>query len=71
MNKKNVKYSRKGDFMFAEWADRALDDEDRYNEDGTVIEVSAPICDCERLTKKRVNSLLDEAYDQWIRETRI
>ncbi len=67
MNKYNIKTWVDGDLMFAEWADRAPDDDDRYASDGIVIVVSAGIGEN---TEKRLMTEMSSALDRWYKETR-
>lgn len=64
MNKRNVKVSTDGKTWSAEWADRALDDDDRYEADDTIF-VRA-----EGSTEKQMWGNLALALDNWYRETR-
>ena len=66
MNSKhhNVKYGETPTMLTAEWSDRALDDEDRYEEDSVFIRVESP----KALGKKALMAALYEAYDAWIKE---
>jgi hypothetical protein len=70
MNKNNIKYWSKNDRYYAEWSDRALDDDDRYEDDSIILTVSCDAVGDERLDKKNVNTLMFRKYDEWIRETR-
>lgn len=70
MNKQNIKYWYEGDSYFAEWADRALDDDDRYAEDSIIIKVFVPATHDERIDRKNVNTLMFKKYDEWIKATR-
>ena len=64
MNKKNnVLYGETEDTLTAEWADRALDDEDRYKRDDTIfIRVQVP----KEHGIKALHTELHKAYDEWI-----
>ena len=64
MNKQNVKVTFKDDFYIAEWADRSLDDEDRYKEDDTIFLWASG------QTEKEMWTNLAYVYDRWIDDTR-
>ncbi len=65
MNKlHNVKYWESDGHLFAEWSDRALDDDDRYTDDSIFITVEVPV-------EEGMGSLwarMYEAMDRWIKE---
>ena len=70
MNKHNVKYwETETGFMLAEWADRALDDDDRYADDSIIITVTHEKTDNPIADLKRLNGKMAEAYDQWLTDT--
>lgn len=64
MNKHNVKVSQVDGMLRAEWADRAPDDTDRYNDDSIIIVVEVPASAGERA----MWSELARAYDNWVKE---
>ena len=66
MKKENVVlYGETETELTAEWADRALDDDDRYEADDTIfIRVSVP----KEQGRKALNTQLHKAYDEWIEE---
>ncbi len=70
MNKKNVKYWIEGDQIFGEWADRALDDEDRDLPDTVKITVSRYTSDNPVWDQLLIESDLLKEYDQWVEDTR-
>jgi hypothetical protein len=60
-----VLYGETEDMLTAEWADRSLDDEDRYLDDTTIfIRVEVP----KEQGRKALNTQLHKAYDEWIEE---
>ncbi len=63
MNKHNVKVTRCDGILRAEWADRAPDDEDRYNDDAIIIAVEVPEEDGE----KAMWGKMALAYDTWVK----
>lgn len=64
MNNHNIRYWEQDGCLHAEWGELSLDDEDR--DLGILIEVSTPLLSEERLTKKKVRTLLCKAYDDWM-----
>ena len=63
MNKiKNVLYGETDTELTAEWSDRSLDDEDRYEDDSIFITVSVP----KELGYKALNTQLHKAMDEWM-----
>ncbi len=71
MNKKNIKQWEEDGYLFAEWADRSLDDDDRYEDDSIILVVKTPLIEDKNKQEKNINTLMSEKYDQWVRETRI
>ena len=63
MNKQNIKTWEDGGQVFKEWADRALDDDDRYADDSIILVASGP-------DEKSAMTAIVNAYDNWINETR-
>lgn len=59
-----VLYGETEDMLTAEWADRSLDDEDRYCEDTIFIRVEVP----KEQGRKALNTQLHKAYDEWMEE---
>lgn len=70
MNKDNIKYWYEGDQYHAEWADRALDDDDRYEDDSIIICVSVDATGDKNKDEKNVNTEMCAALDKWFEETR-
>jgi hypothetical protein len=72
MNKQNIKHWEKDGKLYSEWADRALDDDDRYTPDGIVITVDIVIADfaSKVVAEGKLYNKMWAAYDQWIKETR-
>ena len=66
MNKKNIKTWERDGRLYAEWADRAVDDDDRYTHDTVFVEVNVPVTAGERA----LWSEMAQAYDQWVQDTR-
>ena len=66
MNNHNIKYWETEKRLYAEWADRAPDDEDRYEDDGIVIKVYVP----KEQGHGALKAKLYNTYDQWIQDTR-
>ncbi len=63
MNKTNIKTWQEGDEVVKEWADRALDDDDRYAEDAVILVARGK-------DEKSAQTEMVILYDQWIRDTR-
>lgn len=60
-----VLYGETEDMLTAEWADRSLDDEDRYLDDTTIfIRVEVP----KEQGRKALNTQLHKAYDEWMEQ---
>jgi cell division protein YceG involved in septum cleavage len=70
MNQNNIKYWEVDGTLFAEWGDRSLDDDERY--DGIILTATyhRHPNDTDVSCMKRIRGLIAEVYDQWIRETR-
>lgn len=67
MNKQVVLYGETETTLTAEWADRALDDEDRWT-DPTTIFIRVEVA--KERGRKALNMELHKAYDEWMEETR-
>ena len=63
MNKQNIKTWQEGDEVVKEWADRSLDDDDRYADDAIILVARGK-------DDKAAQTEMVILYDQWIRETR-
>lgn len=66
MNKQNVKIWEAEGTLYAEWADRSLDDDDRYSDTSIILAVSVPV----EQGEKKLMAEMARAYDQWIYRTR-
>lgn len=58
---KSVKYWEEDGQWFAEWSDRALDDEDRYEEGSIIMIATGP-------TRELARSRVLDKYNAWINE---
>lgn len=65
MNKQySVLYGETDTELTAEWADRSLDDDDRYEDDTIFIRVSVP----KEKGRKELHTQLHKAMDEWHEE---
>ncbi|MBT7538608.1 MAG: hypothetical protein HN683_04670 [Gammaproteobacteria bacterium] len=72
MNKNNIKHWEENGKLYSEWADRALDDDDRYEPDSICICVEVTLVDYD--TREIAEGILYrkmwDAYDAWVLDTR-
>ena len=66
MNKQNVKTWQEDGRLHGEWADRSLDDDDRYADDAVIITADVPAEGGE----KALMAALYNKFDEWIEATR-
>ncbi len=66
MNKQNIIFTETETHLIGEWADRAPDDEDRYDDDAIIITKSVP----KEQGRKKLMAELFNAFDAWVQETR-
>lgn len=62
ISKRNIKYWADGDLFYAEWADRALDDDERYREDAIIFTASVPR---QKYEQDEAKKAVTEMFNEW------
>ena len=67
VNTKACKLWEEDDKLWGEWSDLSADDDERYTHSAIIITKSVPITDD---MVYRLEEEINDAFDEWVRETR-